>query len=115
LPHFNKQAGVNYYPCYSKGIIMFEPKCTYSVFALCDENPETTYHESCGYESFKDAQEEVKRLSNQGYLVKLYIFKPVVVSTTQPVEEDDEDELTDVDETEHWEEYYPQSHEAYFY
>ena len=35
-------------------------------------------------------QEEVERLSNLGYLVKTYIFKPVLVDTTQPVEKEDE-------------------------
>ena len=93
---------------------MLEPKCTYSVFAGCEENPNTTYQESCGYENFKDAQEEVKRLSKLGYLDELYIFKPVKVSTTQP-DEEKEEEPVDVDETEHWEDYYPQSSSAYFY
>lgn len=67
---------------------MFEPKCIYSVFALCEENPNTTYQESWRYECFQSAQEEAERLSHLGYLVKTYIFKPVLVDTTQPQEEE---------------------------
>jgi len=93
---------------------MFEPKCTYSVFALCEEDLNTTYQESCNYECFQSAQEEVERLSNLGYLVKTYIFKPVLVDTTQPVEKEDEFEENDNYEQQEWDDLYPPN-DDYFY
>jgi hypothetical protein len=87
---------------------MFSPTLTYSVYALCEHNPETSYHESCGYENYAAAQKEVERLSQLGYLVKLYCNNPILLETVQPQEEeDDEFEEKDNYEQQEWEDLYP--------
>ena len=87
---------------------MFSPTLTYSVYALCEHNPETSYHESCGYEHYEAAQKEVERLSKLGYLVKLYCNNPILIDTVQPQEEE-EDEFAENDniEQQEWEDLYP--------
>ena len=87
---------------------MFSPTLTYSVYALCEHNPETSYHESCGYEHYDAAQKEVERLSQLGYLVKLYCNNPILLDTVQP-QEPEEDEFAENDniEQQEWEDLYP--------
>ena len=98
---------------------MFSPTLTYSVYALCEHNPETSYHESCGYEHYDAAQKEVERLSKLGYLVKLYCNNPILIDTVQPQKEEDEEEEyeePDIDEEQEWEDLYPQGQgNALFY
>ena len=87
---------------------MFSPTLTYSVYALCEHNPETSYHESCGYEDYDAAKKEVERLSQLGYLVKLYCNNPILLDTIQP-QEPEEDEFAENDniEQQEWEDLYP--------
>lgn len=84
---------------------MFSPTLTYSVYALCEHNPETCYHESCGYEDYASAQKEVERLSQLGYLVKLYCNNPILLETVQPQEPEEEE--PDITEEQEWEDFYP--------